>query len=356
MEGEVQLWSDPTAIAATAQHAPAADVLAALDAVADRYRSENQKTNTERSYDSDWAVWQQYCALLGIPETSNTRGALVGFVLWLQNKPPSSRELARNPDAQPRPQAPSTVDRRLAGVIVRLNELGAEPDRDTKKEARGALDIYRRKLTEAAITLGRGRAPAAKLDHLRLIAEKTPPTLAGRRDLALILVGFRFASRSSEIANLLLTDIEDAGEKGIVVNVRFGKTGGRRVPIPRGQRKEICPVTAWRAWRHEAPYAHGPAFAQIAKNDRLRLDENGVPLPLGPKAVREVIDRATKRAGVELHLTGHSLRSGLATEARRAGHDSKTISDITGHNPNSPVMASYFREVDEWVEAPDNIL
>lgn len=355
MEGES---SPRNEVATITEHAPARpdDVLAALDIGADRYLAENQKTNTKRSYDGDWAAWQQYCAQLGIPATSNTRGALVGFVVWLQNKPPSPRDLAHDPAAQPRPQAPSTIDRRLAGVVVKLSELGAEPLRDTKKKAREALDTYRRQLTEAAITLGRGRAPAAKIDHLRLIAEKTPPTLAGRRDLALILVGFRFASRSSEIANLLLSDIEDAGEKGIVITVRFGKTGGRRVPIPRGQRKDICPVTAWRAWRHEALYDHGPALAQIAKNDKLRLDETGVPLPLGPKGVREVIDRAAKRAGVELHLTGHSLRSGLATEARRSGHDSKTISGITGHSANSAVMASYFREVDEWVEAPDNIL
>jgi integrase len=61
-------------------------------------------------------------------------------------------------------------------------------------------------------------------------------------------------------------------------------------------------------------------------------------------------------AGVPIRLTGHSLRAGLATEARRARHDRKTISSITGHSPTSATLEGYFREIDEWRDAPGDIL
>jgi integrase len=333
-----------------------ADVLAALDAAAVHYLAENRETNTRRAYDTDWRVWQHYCTTLGIDETANTIGALVGFIKWLQDKPPTAEELALDPDAQPRPQAPSTIDRRLAGVVVTLTDLGHEPPGAAKKAARQALSVYRKQLTKDSTTLGRGRAPAATVGHLHRITAACPDTLAGHRDRVLVLVGFRVASRSAEIAGLLLQDIEDVGTQGIVVTIRFGKTGGRRVPIPPARDPDVCPVLAWRAWRDRAGYSVGPAFPQIDKMDQIRRDEHAVPLPLGPGGVRGVIGRAARRAGVTEHLTGHSLRAGFATEARRRKHDAKTISAVTGHAPNSAVLHQYFRAVDEWEEAPDDIL
>jgi integrase len=334
----------------------AGSTLAALEAAAEQHIADTIEDNTRRAYASAWRVWQQYCRQLGIPETSNTRGALVGFVVWLQDKPPTDEELRLNPDAPNKPQAPATIDARLAGAVVGLSRLGHEPDRQARQDARQALTAYRKRLAKERVKLGRGKAPAAKVEHLRNIGAAAPDTLAGRRDRALALVGFRFASRSAELACLAMSDIEDVGAKGIVVNVPFGKTGGRRVPIPMAKDPAICPVVAWREWCDAANYTDGPAFAQISKADRLRRDQNGRPLPLGPRGIREVIARAGKRAGVDVHLTGHSLRAGLATEARRAGHDNKTISDITGHTPTSAVLYGYFREVDEWNGAPDDIL
>lgn len=324
------------------------DVLAAMDSGADRYLADNVAANTKLSYEGDWKVWRQYCAQLGVPDTSNTRGALVGFVLWLQQKPSDGGTRTA--------QAPSTIDRRLAGVVVGLTRLGCEPSTEAKQAARAALTVYRKRLTESAERIGRGKAAAVKVGHLHRIAAACPDSLAGARDRALILVGFRIAARSAELANLLAADVEDVDDRGMVVTVRFGKTGGRRVPIPFARHEDVCPVRAWQAWRSAADHPAGLAFAQITKGDRIRSDADGTPLPLGPRGVRGVIDRAAQRAGIDLHLTGHSLRSGFATEARRAGYDRKTISTITGHTPTSAVLEGYFREVDEWTEAPDDIL
>lgn len=332
------------------------DVTDLLDAGADQYLADNRNRNTARGYESDWRTWQHYCGDVGIPETSNSRGALVGFVLWMENKPPSPRDLDADPNAPHRPQAPNTIDRRLASVMIGLSSRGVEPDRATRRAARQALDVYRRRLAKEAITVGRGKAVPVTPEHLRAISQACPPTLAGIRDRAVVLIGFRMASRSHELGDLKMVDIKDVQGHGIVVEVRVGKTGSRRIPMPPARDESLCPVTAWRAWRAVATWDEGPAFAQIDKSDRVRRDKGELPLPVGPRAIRRIIARARMRAGVDVHLTGHSLRAGFATEARRAGHDAKTISDITGHSPTSKVLYEYFRTVDEWREAPKDIV
>lgn len=55
-------------------------------------------------------------------------------------------------------------------------------------------------------------------------------------------------------------------------------------------------------------------------------------------------------------MTGHSLRAGLATEARRAGHDPRSIAAQGGWSPTSDVLYGYMRTVDQWQDnALDNI-
>ncbi|WP_189491698.1 tyrosine-type recombinase/integrase [Streptomyces antnestii] len=74
-----------------------------------------------------------------------------------------------------------------------------------------------------------------------------------------------------------------------------------------------------------------------------------------PQRAGDVITPACLRAGIEDLFTGHSVRSGMATEARRAGKDPKAIAQITGHKPNSSVLHAYMQIVDQWDEK-DNAL
>lgn len=346
------------ALPASASHSggelvPIDERLAAMDAAAADYLAASKPANTTRAYRDDWWIWCCYTRWAGIPETSNTTGALVGFVKWLENKPPTpplpdARRQTWNPDAPPHPQAPATIDRRLTGAIVGLRARGCAATDDAKDAARDALDIYRRRLAEAAVTLGTGQAPPMKIEHLRLISTSCPDTIVGIRDRAIVLLGFRFGARRSEVSNLIVSDIEPH-DRGIIVTTRTGKTGGRRVPIPRGRTAITCPVRAWHAWLDASGISDGSAFRQIDRNGHVRASG------LSGHSIGGVFTRAGQRAGIPIRFTGHSARAGFATEARRAGHDPKTISSVTGHSPTSRVLHDYFREVDEWNDAPDDI-
>lgn len=303
--------------------------LAALDMLAVQHVAEQQVTNTATAYNGDWKTWQRYTTALEIPETSATVGAFVGFVVWLEKKG----------------AAPTTIDRRLAGVAVKLRERGVEPSKSVTKEARKALAGYERRLAEAGETRGRGKAPALTVQQLRAISAQCPSTLAGIRDRALSLVAFSIAGRRSEVAHLDVADIVRT-EQGMTVHVRFGKSGARKVAVPKGN-GNTCPVAAWEAWKAAADLTDGPAFRRVDRHGNL-LDAG-----MSGQAVGAVLTRAAERADVE-GIKGHSARAGMVTAARRAGHDMKTISEKSGHRPNSAVLFGYVREVDQWADNAAN--
>jgi integrase len=92
-------------------------------------------------------------------------------------------------------------------------------------------------------TAQQGKRPIVTEDLRRLIAE-LPGTLAGRRDAALLLLGFAGGFRRSELVSLDIEDLRFTAE-GLVVRLRRSKTDqegeGREVGIPYGSTPATCP-------------------------------------------------------------------------------------------------------------------
>lgn len=302
--------------------------LAALDAVSDQHAAALRPTNTTRAYGADWRAWLEFTAAKDLPATAASRGTLRAFIAWLWESG----------------AAPSTIDRRLAGVVVTLrreHRVTINPD-DTRAARELLKDYGRRAAAEQQAPRGRGQAAPLLLPDLRRISAACPDTLDGIRDRALVLLGFAIAGRRSEVAGLLVRDVQDDAN-GLVVEVRVSKTKPRTVAVPYGSNPLTCPVRAWRAWIGAAGLddPDGPAFRRVDRHGRLLGGLSGA-------AAGDVVTRAAARAGVEARLTGHSVRAGLATEARRAGKDRKAIAATTGHVPNSAVLDRYLRTVDRW--------
>ncbi|QYN41017.1 hypothetical protein K1T35_47605 (plasmid) [Pseudonocardia sp. DSM 110487] len=117
---------------------------------------------------------------------------------------------------------------------------------------------------------------------------------------------------------LTVSDITE-DENGLLVHVCFSKTKPRRPAVLRGQVEATCPVRTWKRWQEASARSlpaqrsgasTGPAACSAASRARLSARSS-----VAPGSV----------AGLDLKLTGHSVRAGLATEARRAGHDFVTI-------------------------------
>ncbi|MEV4749046.1 tyrosine-type recombinase/integrase [Streptosporangium sp. NPDC049248] len=298
--------------------------LAALDEAAAQHVT--RKANTARSYSSDWKAWEQYTTTIGIPLEAATIGSFVGFVLWHQRAG----------------LALSTASRRLYGVVVSLRDRGVTVPQDALDGARLALDQFAREVAELGEQRGRGKAAPVTVAALRKMSAALPDTLKGVRDRAILLVGFGIAGRRAEVANLLTRDVAVHPE-GLVVQIRYAKTTPRSPAVARGTHPLTCPVRAWQAWAQAVELApDGPAFRRVNRHGQVLGG-------MSAQAVGNVWSEASVRAGLP-RLTAHGARSGLATEARRAGHDAKTIAQQGGWSPNSRVLYEYMRIVDQWAD------
>lgn len=296
--------------------------------------------NTQETYDKGWRVWQRFCREYSLPELHGDQGTLTMFVVWMYER---GRLDGKG-------MAPTSVQSHLTAAVVRLREQGAEVTPEAAAFARDVASGHAITLAKAGDIRGRGQAPAADLDGLRQIAQSTPDTLTGRRDLALVLTSFHYAGRASEPAGLLTRDVEGSPE-GIVVHVRSGKTkhSVRDAAIPYAKDPLVCPVRAWHRWREALVTECGEQYADPAGPAFRAIDRWGhVGGKMAPDSITAAVTRIAKRSGVPIKWTGHSLRSGLATEARKNGKDAKVISQQGGWAPDSRAMFGYMRRADQW--------
>ncbi|GAB3214242.1 site-specific integrase [Marinactinospora endophytica] len=295
------------------------------------------RPNTEAAFAQDWARWLEFCEFTGHDPYRVSADALVVFVGWLGREPGPGGRFA----------APATIERRITGVLAGWRRAGLMVPSRISKPAREQVGAYAQGLAERGIDTGRGPAPFLRVADLRAMCQACPDSLAGRRDRALLLIGFGAACRRSELAGLRAEDVVVARDEtgrllGLRVRIRTSKTGhGRTVSIARGSDPLTCAADAWQQWRKVVGYDHGPALLRVTRHDTL------VARGVSAEAVGEIIRRAGERAGVE-GLSGHSLRAGLATAARLAGHDIVAIARIGGWRPDSPELARYLRVADEW--------
>lgn len=326
----------------------AAERLASAEDFADAVRDASIPENTTDTYTKGWEVWRRFCVEQGLPETEGSRGALVAYVAWMLD-----RGRATPGRGGVLGYAPASAHSHLTAAVVGLRDPSAvgakhEPNpvtKDAHNEARARLGSIATRIAKTGERRGRGQAPAADIDSLHLIAASCDETLTGRRDLALVLTGFHFASRASEVAGLMLVDVT-AHPRGIKVAIVSGKTARsvRTVPIPyNNDEPEICPARAWQRWltTYGTDDPTAPAFPRIDRWGNLRG-------PMAPDSVTAAVARIAQRSGVPIRWTGHSLRSGLATEGRKNGKDAVNIARQGGWAPNSKAMLGYMQLADEW--------
>ncbi|HKN55802.1 MAG TPA: site-specific integrase [Amycolatopsis sp.] len=325
--------------------------LAQLDEAAAQHVATQRPANTLKAYAQDWQVWQDYTDQVGIPLLSASIGALTGFVVWLERGRTLRRDERADPDVPERaaPAAPSTIERRLTGALSGLRHHKVLVEPEASRAAWRALKGYRHRLAQEGIQRGRGKATMVTLTDLRAMSRACPDTLAGARDRAMLLIGFPIAARCSDLANLLVTDVDVVDDRGLAITVRHGKSTGDMV-VPRRDSADTDPVRAWQAWRRAAGISDGAAFRRVDRHGN--VGEGG----LTTTGVNQILTRAGGRAGLPYPVTGHSLRSGFATEARRAGADDLAIADQGRWVRGSRALYEYIRRVDQWNDNAAGVL
>src|SRR5262245_33202299 len=154
----------------------------------------------------------------------------------------------------------STLGRRVAAIRYAHN-LAGPPTPTDSEGVKATLRGIRRTIGAAKVK----KAPAVA-DRVKAMVRGCADTLAGKRDRALLLLGFAGAFRRSEVVALDVDHLTESAE-GLRVLIAGSKTDqeaeGVTIAIARGS--EACPVRAVREWLDAAGIERGPIFRPINK-------------------------------------------------------------------------------------------
>ena len=259
--------------------------------------------NTVRAYTSDvrdfadWCAEQRVALLPASPET---------VLLYIT-------------DLAQRGAKASTIQRRLPAISHAHELAGHVPSPTTDPLVRTAMAGIRRSLGTAPV-----QKTAMVTAELRMLVAVTPAhTLAGRRDRALLLLGFAGGLRRSELVALDMEDVRETMD-GLRVRLRHSRSAqdgeADEVRIPIAQHPDTCPMRALRAWRCAAGITTGALFRAVNRHDQLASER------LSDGSVARIVQRAARRAGLDpSRYASQSLRRGLATAAAQCGAPARAI-------------------------------
>ncbi|WP_146203776.1 site-specific integrase [Azospirillum sp. TSO5] len=300
------------------------------------YAESADAPGTRRVYGTAWRQFIQWCGLRGLDSLPAT-GTTLAF--WLSDlakagmKPKTlhvkaaavrwAHMSARDPDGKPLPNPTDTPEVRL---------------------------VMRGILRDAA-TRGIRREPADPItaELLRLLVHPIDrkSSVRGRRDAAIILLGFGSAMRRSELAAMEFGDLEYV-ERGVLVRIRRSKGDqfgeGQAVAVLRARDQNLCPVAALEAWLRimKAEGSEGGrVFREITKADRILPDSDG----LTPESISRIVQKRADLAGVEGRISAHSLRAGFVTTALIRGKPLAKVKDHARHKAVATTL-EYFRDME----------
>jgi integrase len=219
----------------------------------------------------------------------------------------------------------------IAGRIDALNHWYKEtyanvdssirPDNPTKHLT--IENLYRSFVHDIATANTKGErkvthAPAITIDDLRAMVRACDVnTLVGKRDRALLLLGWWGCYRRSELESQSVENISyDSKGRGflaLVYNSKTNKTDAVEKPIERiDMDAELCPVTAYESWIQSAGITSGKVFRSVDKLGRVGESISG-------RLVDMIVRRYDKDAKLYRGYSAHSLRAGYATWAYANG-------------------------------------
>ena len=189
------------------------------------------------------------------------------------------------------------------------------------------------------------RVDALREYHISAMLRVCPDTPIGKRDAAIIAIGFAGALRRSEICALAVEDIEFLDNEGqIWLTIRQSKTDqqgrGQRIAVQDGD--GVRPIVRLKRHLQSSGITEGPLFQTMRRGGHLR------GRPMHHSDIPRIVKHYAALIGLNpKDIAGHSLRAGFVTSA--AVHHARLdkIMAVTRHKSPSTVMG-YIRDVDAF--------
>lgn len=308
-----------SALTIVIQHPPAATDLTpeAID-----YGRAALSASTMRAYQADWSEFQDWCASRGRASLPASPATVANFASMLAD---GGKRV-------------STISRKMAAI--RFFHRGAGQHNPTGDAGVAAILKGIRRTVGVA---PRQKAPATADVIHQMLAHIPKDTLKGKRDRALLLLGFAGAFRRSELVGIKVEDLT-FNEKGVDVFLGRSKTDqegkGQTVAILNG--KALKPVLRLQEWLDASGIADGPIFRSMSRGDHF------LPHALTSQSVALIVKRYAEAAGLDVaKLSGHSLRAGFITSAADNRASISRIMEVSRHrDPRS--VETYVRRADRY--------
>ncbi|WP_226429630.1 site-specific integrase [Leisingera sp. McT4-56] len=289
--------------------------------------------------------------LLEAAYATNTRRAyrsdITGFLKWGGSIPSSPEQIAAFIAFRANICTVATIKRQLASLSSLHSSLGHAPNPVKSRLVASAI----RGLTRLHGKPQRAVAPLL-IEHLREILDNMPKSTLGKRDAALLTIGFAGGLRRSE---LVAIDFEDIAQvpAGFRITIKRSKTDqagqGRLIAIAYGRTRH-CPIKYLDAWSCKIEPQTGPVFRSCTKGGKVRRTR------LAAESVATIVKKHADRIGLDAgKYSGHSLRAGFVTSAIQAGAREYAIRRQTGH-ASAATMERYVRIASLFEDNPTSLL
>ena len=234
----------------------------------------------------------------------------------------------------------STIGRRAAAIGYHHKMAGHEPP--TGSEAvKAVLRGIRRTIGSAK----QGKAPATA-DLIGQMVALCPDNMIGKRDRALLCLGFAGAFRRSELCALEVADLTEVPD-GLRILIRRSKGDqegqGQEVAIPRGYK--LRPVEAVQTWLAAAEISSGPVFRAVAQGGKVSDDA------LADDSAARIVKRYARRVGPGSRVLCRPQPALRVPDSvrRRAGRASGSYPRSVRHK-SLDTLRGYVRRVDLFKE------
>lgn len=159
-------------------------------------------------------------------------------------------------------------------------------------------------------------------DRLARIVAACPDDLSGKRDAAIVCVGYDSLARSYELSLMKVEHVSSDGAKILIPRSKTDQSGEGRTAYLSSRTRDVL-----NEWLDASGLTHGPLFQGLHTR---KLSGK----PLSTSAIRRLVKRAAQRSDLEKseaqEISGHSMRVGAAQDMMIAGLDHIAIMQAGG--------------------------
>ena len=310
---------------------------------------------TRKAYRRAWSDFTDYCEGIGKEPLPARPVTVAAYINNRARARPTGRGAPEERSGEG--LAASTLEQRLAAIKYYHESEGRASPTDHPQVSRVMQGI--RNDTGRQEALPRVEAAPLVSSDLKQALEVLPGSgaappqaetakyarwLRGRRDRALLLLGFATALRPRELVST---------QKKHVARGAKGKSEGLIVHIPRSKADQeakgqtvtalkneadptYCPVRALSRWRRAASIEEGPLFRGVRRDGRVQ------PEAISYKTLNRLVKRACREAGLQPEGFSEAKRRRYSAHSLRAGH----VTDASSHGAPDNVLMMQTRHAD----------